>query len=336
VEEVGSVRFLKPAAALVVTVLSVAAAGCATSPSSSAGGTPATSSSSATQGKLKSIFFANPLPAYPDWGTANSCFYAEVKKFGLTGVSQGPTGLQINDQFVLDSISQALAEHYSAMIVVPITPSEYQPIMQRARAQGMLVATLNTGSSTTAQNFEIGTSYPALGLEVAKNIGARGGQQYLGLVTNGPGGIGATIFSSLEANLPANVHVVATAYDNGDPGKTEDAVAQMLIAHPNINVIYAWEGTAVAGISAAIKQQNRVGKTAGVVNDLTPQVIAGIKDGTIYGTNRQHFCLMAQDAVKYFVAISRGQKVPALTDTGTTFVTKANLQQVLAEVAAGQ
>jgi len=91
-----------------------------------------------------------------------------------------------------------------------------------------------------------------------------------------------------------------------------------------------------AGISAAIKQQNRVGKTAGVVNDLTPQVIAGIKDGTIYGTNRQHFCLMAQDAVKDFVAVSRGQTVPPLTDTGTTFVTKANLQQVLAEVAAGQ
>jgi ABC-type sugar transport system substrate-binding protein len=335
------VRSLKPAAALVVTALSVAIAGCATSPSSSAGGAPAASSSSASsstaaQGKLKSIFFANPLPAYPDWGTANKCFYAEVKKFGLTGVSQGPTGLQINDQFVLDSISQALAEHYSAMIVVPITPSEYQPIMQRARAQGMMVATLNTGSSTSAQNFEIGTSYPALGQEVAKNIGARGGQQYLGLVTNGPGGIGATIFSSLEANLPANVHLVATAYDNGDPSKTEDAVAQMLIAHPNINVIYSWEGTAVAGISAAIKQQNRVGKTAGVVNDLTPQVIAGIKDGTIYGTNRQHFCLMAQDAVKDFVAVSRGQTVPPLTDTGTTFVTKANLQQVLAEVAAGQ
>ena len=334
-------RSLMPAAALVVTVLSVAVAGCATSPSSSAGGAPAASSSSASsstaaQGKLKSIFFANPLPAYPDWGTANACFYAEVKQFGLKGISQGPTGLQINDQFVLDSISQALAEHYSAMIVVPITPSEYQPIMQRARAQGMLVATLNTGSSTTAQNFEIGTSYPALGQEVAKNIGARGGQQNLGLVTNGPGGIGATIFSSLEANLPSNVHLVATAYDNGDPSKTEDAVAQMLIAHPNINVIYSWEGTAVAGISAAIKQQNRVGKTAGVVNDLTPQVIAGINDGTIYGTNRQHFCLMAQDAVKDFVAVSRGQKVPALTDTGTTFVTKSNLQQVLAEVKAGQ
>jgi ABC-type sugar transport system substrate-binding protein len=72
-----------------------------------------------------------------------------------------------------------------------------------------------------------------------------------------------------------------------------------------------------------------------VVNDLTPQVVAGINDGTIYGTNRQHFCQMAKDAVDDFVALSKGQKVPALTDTGTTFVTKANLSQVLAEVKAG-
>jgi ABC-type sugar transport system substrate-binding protein len=322
-------RSLKLAAALVAAATSVAAAGCATSPSSSASGT------AAAPGTLKSIFFANPLPAYPDWGTANKCFYAEVKKFGLTGVSQGPTGLTVNDQFVLDRISQALATRYSAMIVVPITPSEYQPIIKRARSQHMLVATLNTGSATSAQNFEIGTSYPALGLEVAQKIGARGGQQYLGLVTNGPGGIGASIFGALEAHLPANVHLVATAFDNGDPTKTEDAVAQMMIAHPNVNVIYSWEGTAVAGISAAIKQQNRVGKTVGVVNDLTPQVVAGINDGTIYGTNRQHFCQMAKDAVDDFVALSKGQKVPALTDTGTTFVTKANLSQVLAEVKAG-
>jgi len=328
-------RCSKAAALIVATAVCAAAAGCASSASSSSSGSTSSPSSSAARGKLKSIFFANPLPAYPDWATANKCFYAEVKKFGLTGVSQGPTGLQVNDQFVLDRISQAMAQHYSAMMVVPITPSEYQPIIQRARSQDMMVATLNTGSSTTAQNFEVGTDYATLGAHVAQSIGKRGGQQYLGLVTNGPGGIGATIFQALESHLPPNVHVVATAYDNANPSKTEDAVAQMLIGHPNINVIYSWEGTAVAGISAAIKQQNRVGKTVAVVNDLTSQVIAGLHDGTIYGTNWQHFCLMAKTAVDDFVALSQGKKVPAQTDSGTTFVTKANLNQVLAEAKAG-
>ena len=329
-------RSYKPAVAFAATMISVVAAGCATSPSSTASSSPAGSSSStaaaasAAHGKLKSIFFANPLPTYPDWAIANTCFYSEAKKFGLSGISQGPTGLTIDDQFVLNSISQALAEKYSAMIVVPITPAEYEPLMQRAKSQGMLVGTLNTGTSTTAQNFEIGTSYPALGKDLAKDIGGRSGPQYLGLVTNGPGGIGATIFDAMEADLPSNVHVVATAYDQGNPSMTEDAVAQMLIAHPQINVVYSWEGTAVAGISAAIKQQNKVGKTVGVVNDLTSQVVAGIKDGTLYGTYEQHFCAMAKDAVDDFVAVSEGKPVPAQTDSGTTFVTAANLKQALA------
>ena len=69
----------------------------------------------------------------------------------------------------------------------------------------------------------------------------------------------------------------------------------------------------------------------GVVNDLTPQVVDGIRGGTIYGTSRQHFCDMAKKAVDLLVAVSQGKQVPPTTDTGTTFVTKGNLDTVLAE-----
>ena len=40
---------------------------------------------------------------------------------------------------------------------------------------------------------------------------------------------------------------------------------------------------------------------------------------------------MAKDAVDFLVAKSRGKKVPAYIDTGTTFVTLANLDSVLAQ-----
>ena len=335
-------RCSRAAAVLTAASLSMAVAGCATSSSSSTqsassstAAAAASSTSSASSAKLQTVFFANPLPTYPDWAIANKCFSAATKRFGLHGVSQGPTGLAVNNEFVLNTMQQAIGQKDSAMLTVPIAPSEYEPIIKRARAQGMLVATLNTGTSTSAQNFEVGTDYTTLGRDLAANIGKRGGQQYLGLVTNGPGGIGATIFKALEAHLPSNVHVVSTAFDKGDPSQTADVVAPMLIAHPNINVIYSWEGTAVAGISAAIKEQHRVGKTVGVVNDLTPQVVSGIHDGTIYGSNWQHFCDMATTAVDNLVAISQGKQVPAQTDSGTTFVTKANLNQILAKAKAG-
>src|SRR4029077_1961213 len=125
-----------------VAILALAALGTASgsSPSATAAANP-----------VKSIFFAHPLPAYPDWGTANKCFKAETKKLGVKGVTQGPTGLKINDQFVLDRISQAIAQNYDALMAVPITPPAYEPLFKRAKQQDMGIATLNTGSSTKTQ-----------------------------------------------------------------------------------------------------------------------------------------------------------------------------------------
>ena len=164
----------------------------------------------------------------------------------------------------------------------------------------------------------------------------RDGQQNVGIITNAPGGIGDTIINAFKEDLPPNVTVVATAFDNADPAKTADVAAQMLTANPEINIIFSWEGTAVAGIITAIKEKDKVGEVFGVVNDLTPQVVDGIKEGTIYGTSQQHFCEMAKQSVDKLIAVSQGEEVPAATDTGTTFVTKDNLDAVLAEAAEAQ
>ncbi len=313
--------------------LAVAAIGFVTlaacSSSSSSSGSPGSAASSPA--KLKSIFFANPLPDYPDWATADKCFESETAKLGVKGVTQGPTGLQVNDQFVLDRISQAIAQKYNALIAVPITPSAYEPLFQRAKSQGMEIATLNTGTATKDQNLEVGTDYGTQGAKVAANIGMRPGQQNVGIITNAPGGIGDVIINAFKSHLPPNVKVVATAFDSGDPSKTVDVAEQLLTAHPETNILFSWEGTAVAGITAAIKEKGKVGHVFGVVNDLTPQVVDGIRGGTIYGTSRQHFCDMAKKAVDLLVAVSQGKQVPPTTDTGTTFVTKGNLDAVLAE-----
>jgi ABC-type sugar transport system substrate-binding protein len=316
----------KPVAAAAFATAALAVAACGSSSESDS-----TSGAASSKGGVKSIFFANPLPAYPDWATADRCFKAETKKLGIKGVTQGPTGLQVNDQFVLDRISQAIAQKYDGLMAVPITPSAYEPLFQRAKKSDMKIATLNTGDATKTQNFTVGTDYSVQGAQVAKNIGMRSGQQNVGIITNQAGGIGDTIINAFKENLPPNVKVVATAFDGADPNKTADATGQMLTAHPEINIVFSWEGTAVAGITTAIKEKKKTGKVFGVVNDLTDQVVDGINDGTIYGTSRQHFCEMAKKSVDMLVDVSKGKQVPAATDTGTTFVTKDNLDEVLAE-----
>jgi len=313
--------------------LAVAAIGFVTlaacSSSSSSSGSPGSAASSPAQAEVDLL--RQPAARLSRLGHREQVLRVGDGEARHQGGDARPDRLQVNDQFVLDRISQAIAQNYNALMAVPITPSAYEPLFQRAKSQGMEIATLNTGTATKDQNLEVGTDYGTQGAKVAANIGMRPGQQNVGIITNAPGGIGDVIINAFKSHLPPNVKVVATAFDSGDPSKTVDVAEQLLTAHPETNILFSWEGTAVAGITAAIKEKGKVGHVFGVVNDLTPQVVDGIRGGTIYGTSRQHFCDMAKKAVDLLVAVSQGKQVPPTTDTGTTFVTKGNLDTVLAE-----
>jgi ABC-type sugar transport system substrate-binding protein len=305
--------------------------------SSAGSGTDTAGGSGSERGEVNSIFFANPLPAYPDWAAADSCFKQALKDNGVEGTSQGPTGLQIQDQFVLDRISQATTSgQYDAIMMTPIQAAKYEPFVKRAKDAGMYVATILPNAPVESADLQLGTDLEKYGADVAEAIGQRPGQQNVIVITDAAGGIGDTIVKEFEKNLPSNVKVVATGYDAADPTKTADVVGQSLTAHPEANVVWTWEGTGVAGITTAIKEKGLEGEVVGVTNDLTDQSVAGIRDGLIYGTMRQHFCDMGRLAVENLLKLGKGEEVPATIDTGTTFVTKDNVDQELADAKKEQ
>ncbi len=280
------------------------------------------------QDKL-TIGFANPLPAYPVWAEADKCFADEAKAMGVNGLTSGPTGLQVDNQFVLDRISQYIATGAKGIIVVPLDGPMYEPLMKDAKSKGIFVVTLNTGDTTSVQDALLGTDYANQGKTVADSLAKRNGDQNVIVLGNQPTGVHRVFtdgFIKAAAAHP-NVKLVQEIFDQGDPAQTTDVVSRALTAHPEANVVLSWEGTAVAGITTAIKEKGLVGKVVGVVNDITPEVIAGLKDGTLYGASKQNFCGMAKGAVDAIVALSKGQTVEKKIDTGITFVTLDNLDQ---------
>lgn len=275
-----------------------------------------------------SIGFANPLPAYPVWAEADQCFNDAIAKAGLKGQTSGPTGLQVDNQFVLDRISQYIATGSNGIIIVPIDGPMYEPLMKEAKDKGMFVVTLNTGDTTSTQDVQLGTDYANQGALVAENLAKREGDQNVIILGNQPTGVHRVFVDGFlkGAEKYPNVKLVTEAYDQGDPAQTVDVVSRTLTAHPEANVVLSWEGNSVSGITTAIKEKELVGKVVGVVNDITPEVIAGIKEGTIYGTSKQNFCGMASGAVEAIVKLSKGETVPKTIDTGITFVTSENLE----------
>lgn len=275
-----------------------------------------------------SIGFANPLPAYPVWAEADKCFNDAIAAAGLKGQTSGPTGLQVDNQFVLDRISQYIATGSNGLIIVPIDGPMYEPLMKEAKEKGIWVVTLNTGDTTSTQDVQLGTDYANQGALVAENLAKREGEQNVIILGNQPTGVHRVFVDGFlkGAEKFPNVKMVVEAYDQGDPAQTVDVVSRALTAHPEANVVLSWEGNAVSGITTAIKEKDLVGKVVGVVNDITPEVVAGIKDGTIYGTSKQNFCGMASGAVDAIVKLSNGESVPKNIDTGITFVTSDNLE----------
>lgn len=277
------------------------------------------------------IGFANPLPAYPVFVEADKCFKETSAKLGINGQTSGPTGLQVDNQFVLDRLSQYIATGAKGIILVPFDGPMYEPVMKEAKSKGMFVVTMNTGDTTKTQDVQVGTDYGNQGKVVAQNLAARSGQQNVIILGNQPTGVHRVFVNGFEAAAKSfpNVKMVAEGFDSGDPSQTTDVVSRIMTAHPEANVVLSWEGNAVAGITTAIKEKGAVGKVVAVVNDMTPEVVAGLKDGTIYGTSRQNFCAMASKGVESIVALSKGEKVEKNIDTGITFVTKANLEAEL-------
>ena len=84
-------------------------------------------------------------------------------------MTQGPTGLQINDQFVLDRITQAIAQKsFDALMAVPITPPAYEALFKNAsdlsaRLVGTPVITVHGTAADAEFVYDLKGNTPARG-----------------------------------------------------------------------------------------------------------------------------------------------------------------------------
>lgn len=280
---------------------------------------------------VKKIFFSNILPSYPPLAEADKCFLEQAKKLGIEASTAGPTSGATDNQKSIDLVSQAIATGYDAIIMQPIDKAQFTPVMEQAKAAGILLATMNTSDTTDVQDFTVGTDYGTQGAAIAAAISEREGQQNIGIIGGAPTGTHNIFVEGVKDGIVSqelsNVSFIVEGFDEGDPSKTVDVVNQMLTAHPEINVVLSWQGVSSTGIIAAIKEKGAVGTIVGVTNDVTPETIDGIKEGVLFGTSKQNFCKMAVLAVDNLVALANGEKVDEAIDSGITFVTKDNVDK---------
>lgn len=299
----------------------------------SSGSSASSSSGGSSSGKLKSILFVNPLPNYPAWHQGDVCMAAEAKKLGIPYSSTGPTGGSIDTPYMLARIQQGIADKVGAIITFPVSGTEFQPVLEQARKAGILVATLFGGGSTTAQNFDAGVNYEQAAAAGAAAVASRPGHQYVGIIVATPTPPSTTWSGGFEAAAKKypNVTVVTVQYDQGNATSDVDIAAQMLIAHPNINIIATNEGAATPGVTSAIKAAKKVGQVFLLANNAANGGIAAVQNGTAYATMLEDGCGGVTQVIDDLAAVASGKTVPAEINIPLKFVTKSDYEPYVKE-----
>lgn len=276
-------------------------------------GTSTTSTGANTaSGKLKTITFVNPLPDDPQWIEIGKCMGDEAKKKGLTYTQSGPTGGAIDQNYMLDRLNQAISDKINAIVTFPLTPAEFDPLFKKARAGGALVASVE-GTTSPSVDVNVGTSFEQFGVDAAKSVATKGGDQNVGIITDGPTGPPKTFVDSFtayaKAHPEAHIKVEDVQYNGGDPTKVQALAQAMLVAHPDLNMFVTNQAPSTAPLVAMITQKNLKGKVSIVTNSKYSGGIEGVKAGYVHSTLLQNLCAMGTLSVDSLVKISDGQKV---------------------------
>ena len=282
---------------------------------------------------ISSILFVNPLPQYPAWRLIGDCLADKAKELGIPATESGPTDGTLNTTQMFTQIQQGIANNAGAIITLPASDS-FVPILQQAKAAGIMVGTLYGAAGTeAASDVNVGANFTTVGEIFAASIAEREGPQNVGLMIQGPTGPGKAFLEGFTAaaEKTGNVKVIAVVNTNDDASKALDQANALLTAHPEINVIASHMGSATQGAASAIKQRDLVGKVVLVANGAAGGGKEGLTDGTIHKLMMQDLCNAGGQVVDGLVRQSKGETVPKQIDVGVRMFGPEGIEDYLAK-----
>ena len=281
--------------------------------------------------EIKSLQFVNPLPDVPIWKQINGCIQSEAQAKGIQYTQSGPPASKPADATVMiQQIQDAVAAHKSAIIAFPASAA-FGPVLQSAQKAGVLTATLyGDGSPASGATVNAGVDWGQIGQQYVQTIAALPGKHLVGLVTEGPTGVGKSWADGVQAAAKKtnNVSVAATVYIGADASQALPQVSSLLTAHSDIDIVASNTGLMTQGAVAAIKSKGLKGKVNLLVINNANGGPEAVQDGYAVGVYLQDLCDLGKRTVDGLVDASHGKTVP-LVQVNAIIATKATLHQYL-------
>ena len=212
-------------------------------------------------------------------------------------------------------VDQLIARGDNVLVISPLDKNGSKATLQRAVQAGMTVVQFNTRVDDPSLKYFVGVDNRALGASSGKFThdyiqNTLGGSAKIGIETGGttPGGPDRQAgFTSAISDLP-NAQIIAQAEVHA-PDQGANAFQTMLQAHPDINVVWCWNGSALSGSATIAKKIGAKVKLFGV--DMSQDVAADLLDpaSPVEAVADQHAYQIGQTAVEQAIKAARGEKM---------------------------
>jgi ribose transport system substrate-binding protein len=275
--------------------------------SCSSSSTPAAAGgSTGTGGKKLTIAFVMGAEADPFFKAMKVGADAEAAAKGVNLIWQGDPA-QYSPATQIPYVDQVLAQKPDGLVLIPTDPNALQASVVKAVAAGVAVVNVDTHvtdlsqvlSFITGDNTDGGTKAADV---MAKAINYQSGKTYKVVV--GLSSPTATTnvarldgFKAAIASKYPGINIVDVAYSQSQPATANTNVSNWLTKYPDLNGIFAIDGTNATGAASALQAKGLVGKIALVGYDAYPANVALIKTGVITALIAQDPAAEAKQAI---------------------------------------
>lgn len=274
----------------------------------------------ATDSQFWQAMLAGAQAAGKDYGV-------QVGLFGATSEAD------VSDQVSL--VENSISRGVDAIVLAPSSSQALNGVIDRARAQGIKVITVDTHATTASDGF-IGTDNVKAGSQAADRLGETlqkkgitSGQVFIESSVAGVQSLldrDSGFQTELKARFPG-LQIIAHRYNNNDTPTALSQTNDMLSANPGLVGIYADNNVSADGVAQSLQENKAQNRIVAVGFDSDPQEIGALKNGSLQAIVVQNPYFFGYQGVLAAAMAAEGRFPPPSLDPGAVLVDASNLNE---------
>lgn len=266
-----------------------------------------------------------PGAGNPFWAAVQKGALDKGKELGVEVIVLAPPA-ESDIPAQIAQVEDQLAKGIKGLALAPTDPNALAPVVDQAIADGVPVVFIDTKGANEGVTY-IGTDNAA-GAALAADFICRNVPKgsdvaiLTGIVTQSTGKARA---DGARSGLGAcGLNIVAEQSGQWDRAKGMSVMENILTGNPRLAAVFASNDNMALGAVEALKSAGLLDKVMVVGFDANPDAAASILAGDMTASVAQNPANMGALGVESLVKLAKGEKLPAVIDTGTVLVTRKN------------